>query len=83
MTAKSAFLIIAAFCTSYATVSLAAGFDADFNVSAAVAVICLAAVFYLDHRAYERERAAHVRDDWLHDWELADSGFDESLREVD
>jgi hypothetical protein len=83
MTAKSALLVIAFTSTVYASAAFLCGFEGDFRFSATIAVVALAGIFYLDHRAHERERTAHVRDDWLHDYELADSGFDEALREID
>jgi hypothetical protein len=77
---KLVLLIIAAWSTIWSTAAFFTGFESDFRVAATIAVACLAAVFYLDHRAAERERAAHARDTWRG---IEDEYEIESLREVD
>jgi hypothetical protein len=73
---KLILIIVASWATIYAAAAFFLG--SDFKVSFVLAVLCLGGVFYLDHRAAERERTAHARELWLDDWDI-----DELLHEVD
>jgi hypothetical protein len=77
---KLVLLIIASWATVYCTAAFLLGFDYDFKASAILAALCLACVFYLDHRTDERARAAHARDDWRG---IEDEYETEALREID
>jgi hypothetical protein len=77
---KLVLLIIASWATIWASAAFFTGFDSDFRVAATIAVACLAAIFYLDHRTDERARAAHVRDTWRG---IEDEYEIECLREID
>jgi hypothetical protein len=75
---KLILIIVASWATIYAAAAFFLGFEADFKVSFVLAILALGGVFYLDHRAAERERIAHAREVWLNDWDI-----DELLHEAD
>lgn len=74
-------LLSAAFCTGWAAVSWAVGFDADFKFSALVAVLCLGGKELLDYREAEIEEQRYRWESGREDvWDRRDI---ERLREID
>jgi hypothetical protein len=53
---RAILLVLAALATLYASAAFVCRFDADFEVSAVLAALCLGGVFWLDHLKAERRR---------------------------
>lgn len=80
-TVKSALILVAAFATGWASMSLALSFDGDFKAAAITAILALGAKEYLDYRDSEQVEQRFLWESGREDvWDRRDH---EWLREID